>query len=175
MNNGRIIVLLMVVVCSLVLGGCSYQATWPVKVSTPLPTGYQLEMDIQRGSITLLGTDEETCHVYAFIHASSSMKHVHKVANEGILVELVQVGDKIQVQVREPFKGDIRYTYYIDYIVTAPRKTNLQIRTHDGDLKAIEFDGEHFRLEAPNGEAVVYKMGGTGRVRDNRGTLNSSG
>jgi hypothetical protein len=79
-------------------------------------------------------------------------------------VELVQVGEEMRVQAREPFKSDIRYTYYIDYIVTAPRKTNLKIRTHDGDLKAIEFDGEHFWLAAPNGEAVVYKIGGTGSV-----------
>lgn len=160
---------LTVSICT--LAGCDaterFQRT--VTLSTALEANRSLEASTHNGAIRVSGIRTGDCELKARITGRGlTVEDARKVA-ESISIRLASVVDGLAVRVDKPELLKQRY-FSIEYDITLPVRTRLDLHTHNGSVTISDIQGE-IRSETHNGAIRTDRITGPVHLSTHNGSV----
>lgn len=131
----------------------------------------RLELSNVAGSITIRGVEGSTITVDATKHARASDDA--RDALDGLRLEFIQRGDRIEVSVRHD-RGGRRRRAWVDFEVSVPRSTGVTVGSVSGDVVARDVGGE-LRVEVVSGDVAIANAGRLARAKSVSGRVRIEG
>lgn len=146
-------------------------------IERTFPAAKSIDIDNADGSITLTGTDAREIKVE--IHKTIRARSGEKVqeAKREVRLDMAEQGDELRLYVDGPFRckcrdGSFNYRgshYYgyevsFDFIVKAPRETNVRLRAVNHGNIRLENTAGAFDVENINGGVDLVEVAGSGHA-----------
>ncbi len=128
--------------CGVQVGGTGSRARH-VKVverSMALPLVGTLDADTSSGAVSITGSDATECHVVATITALAPTEVEAQELAEQVEIRLDRGGDALKVRAEKP-KLEKHRSITVSYVITAPRRINVQCHSSYGSLSLINLEG----------------------------------
>ncbi|MFZ9024602.1 MAG: DUF4097 family beta strand repeat-containing protein, partial [Anaerohalosphaeraceae bacterium] len=160
-----------IVGCVINLGSCSCNAKFDrvVELSEVLKADSKLSAQTSNGSINVTGTEVEVCTITATINARSFTVEEAQLLAEQTEVRLEQTPEGLQTVIDRPKKKN-RESISVQFEISVPRKTTLELRTSNGEIrvssieKAIETQTSNGKIEITDVTGSVTAHTSNGRV-----------
>ncbi len=178
--------------CHIHIGSCdnydnAYKYERTVQISAPMAAGGIFAARTHNGSVTITGTDTTECSVTATIKARGGSEEKAKKLAEEIKITLEPSGDKLTAKIHKPASLTNR-PFKIDFNVTIPKDTSLELITHNGPVKITNINGQinatthngrinaelifgTIKLNTHNGRAICTQISGDLKLRSHNGGL----
>jgi hypothetical protein len=104
------------------------------RLSAPLASGQTLELQNKVGDITVIGADVKECEVIAKITAKAKTEEIAKKLVEAVQIKLEPSDDKLNIKIEQPADKSNK-SVNIDFNITVPRQTALQLTTNVGEIE----------------------------------------
>jgi len=133
-------------ISAVITGCCINIGCWPrakyektEQLSAPLEAGQTLHLQNNVGEITVTGADVTSCDVTscdvtATITAKASTEEKAEKLAEQVKIKLQPSADKLSVKVEKPKETSNR-SIAIDFNITVPKQTALQLATNVGEIR----------------------------------------
>ncbi|MHC4625298.1 MAG: DUF4097 family beta strand repeat-containing protein, partial [Planctomycetota bacterium] len=135
----------------------------------PLASGSQLELDNINGAINVSGRDSQECTVKAAIKARTASERQSASLMEQIKVKLTKVGNKLLARVEQP-KLQQNENVVVDFDITVPRNSNLDLYTKNGEIEVADISGQ-IECDTNNGEIKVTRVSGQIECKTKNGAI----
>ena len=160
-----------IVGCVINLGSCSCNAKFDrvVELSEVLRADSKLYAQTSNGSINVTGTETEVCTITATINARSFTVEEAQLLAEQTEVRLEQTPEGLQTVIDRPKKKN-RESISVQFEISVPRKTTLELRTSNGEIrvssieKAIDTQTSNGKIEITDVTGSVTAHTSNGRV-----------
>jgi len=153
--------LVITVGCCVDIGGCwekeKYERT--EHLSAPVPAEGILDIETDVGSVNVIGADVTDCNVTATICAKAFTEKEAKELAEQVKLKLEPAGKILTVRVEKPLSRRCKRSISIDFEVTVPKQTGLQLESDVGKIRISDIAG---RIEAKTdvGEITCREISG---------------
>jgi hypothetical protein len=163
--------LLIAVVDSLCIGGCTPKAKYErtVRLSEPLPAGSLFEAQTHNGYINITGTDVAQCSLTATIIAKADTEEDAQKLAEEVKVELIPSDNKLTAKIEKPKSASGKHVS-VSLDVTVPNQTSTDLTTHNGALNIKGLTGQ-LNGTTHNGEVTAEKISGTAELQTHNGSV----
>jgi len=129
--------LVITVGCCVDIGGCGekekYERT--EHLSAPVPAEAVLDIETDVGSVNVAGADVTDCNITATICAKAFTEKEAKELAEQVKLKLEPVGKTLTVRMEKPLSRRCKRSISIDFEVTVPKQTGLQIESDVGKIR----------------------------------------
>ncbi|MBN1392276.1 MAG: DUF4097 family beta strand repeat protein [Sedimentisphaerales bacterium] len=140
------------------------------RLSAPLALGQTLYLHNNVGEIVVTGDDVSDCNVTAVITAKAETKEqAEKLAGQ-VSVKLEPAGDKLYIRVEAP-DNKPKCSIVIDFNITVPKQTALQLETNVGEIKIADIT-QKIKAEANVGRVSCKEISGSLDIHTNVGEVN---
>ncbi len=172
--NTMILTTVVPVVCAIMLGGCigdlqrhKYERT--ENIQAPLAPGGHFTARTHNGAITIRGADESTCKLTARIIARAATPEEAQSLAEKVSVSLLKRDNGLATQINKP---DIPrgYGLTVEFDVSCPRQTGLNLETHNGAVRISDIVGDSF-AKTHNGAITTENIVGTTELHSHNGKI----
>jgi hypothetical protein len=166
--------LLFIITFSLLITGCEINEKYErvVKLSEPFGVATQFEVKTYNGSISIAGVAVGRCDISAKITGKgTTIEDAEKVANS-IEIKIEYVDNKFITRIDKPALLEQQY-YSIDFDITLPTYTNLELHTHNGSVKTSNVDG-NVNSSSHNGSITTENISGSINLSTHNGDINCS-
>lgn len=109
-------------------------------LSEPLAPGQTLELQNNVGEIIIIGTDAKGCSVTAKITAKAETEEQARKLAEEVRIKPQSYGDKLKIKVEQPADKS-KQSITIDFNITVPRETALQLAADVGEINITNITG----------------------------------
>ena len=150
-------------------GGNAYKYERTVQLSAPMAAGGIFAARTHNGSLTITGTDTTECSVTATIKARAGSEEDAKKLAEEIEISLDPSGDKLTAKIHKPASLTNR-PFKIDFNVTIPKDTSLELTTHNGPVKITNINGQ-INATTHNGRLTAEQTSGTIKLHTHNGRV----
>ncbi len=103
-------------------------------LSAPFAPGQTLELQNDVGEITITGADVKECTVTAAITAKARTEEKAEKLAEKVQIKLEPSGNKLHIKIEKPVDKSGQ-SINIDFNITVPKQTALQLATDVGEIK----------------------------------------
>jgi len=181
--------LLVVVTGCCINIGCGPRAKYErtIKLQAPLEAGCVFATQSHNGSITINGCDVVDCNITADIIARAGSEEDAKRIAEETKIKLETFGKKLTAKIEKPaliFNQSVS----VNFNVTVPKQTDLQIKTHNGavkitnitaNIKATTHNGAvkitnttaNIKATTHNGSVSCKEVSGDVKLRTHNGSI----
>ena len=172
--NTTILTTVVLVICAIMLGGCfgdlqrhKYERT--ENLQAPLAPGGHFTARTHNGAITVRGADENTCKVTAKITVRARTPEEAQSLAEKVSVSLIERDNGLATQINKPNipRG---YSLTVEFDVSCPRQTGLNLETHNGAVKISNIVGDS-TAETHNGAITTENILGTTELHTHNGKI----
>jgi hypothetical protein len=139
------------------------------RLSEPLAPGQTLCLHNDVGEIIITGADVSDCNVIATITAKAETAEKAEKLAEEVSIKFEQAGDKLYIKVEAPSNKPM-CSINIDFDITVPKKTPLQLETNVGEI-AIADITEKIKAEANVGRISCKEVSGPLDIHTNVGEV----
>jgi hypothetical protein len=140
------------------------------RLSAPCAPGQTLCLQNKVGEISVTGADVSECNVTAVITAKAETEEqAEKLAGQ-VSVKLEPAGDKLYIKVETP-DNKTKCSITVDFNITAPKQTALQLETNVGEIKIADIT-RTIRVESNVGAVSCKEITGDVEVKTNVGEVN---
>ncbi|MHC4483450.1 MAG: HEAT repeat domain-containing protein, partial [Planctomycetota bacterium] len=108
---------------------------------TALVAGSQLLVENINGSITVGGEETRECRIKATIEVKAKNENETRKLMEKVKVQVRQSGKRLSVRVEQP-KLRRKQSVKVDFEITVPKKSNLDLHTNNGEIEIADISGE---------------------------------
>jgi hypothetical protein len=170
MSVGFLLCLLIAADC-FCTGGCIPKAKYErtVSLSTPLAAGSFFEAQTHNGYINVTGADVAECNLTATITAQANTEENAQKLAEAVKIKLISSGDKLAAKIEKPELAPDECVN-VDFDVTVPNKTGVDLTSHNGTLTIKNLTGQ-LNGATHNGEVVAEKISGTAEFKTHNGRI----
>ena len=120
--------------CSHIDDSCKAKYEKTQNLSAALASGQTLELQNKVGKIAITGADVENCSVTAKIIAKAETEEQAEKLTEEIRIKLEQANNRLHVKIEQP-PDKPKQSISIDFDITVPKETSLQLATDVGEIK----------------------------------------
>ena len=154
------------------VGGCvlptaKYVRT--VQLSAPLQEGSLFVAQTHNGSITVNGADTSECNVTATITGRAATEEEAQKLAEQTKVSLEPKDNKLTAKIEKP-KSRSNQSVGVSLNVTVPKRTDLQLMTHNGAVKIANITGQTSGT-THNGSVTATQVSGSTTLRTHNGAV----
>ncbi len=191
--NTTILTTLALTMCAIMSGGCNgilqrhkYERT--ENLQAPLAPGRHFTARTHNGAITIRGGDEDTCKVTAKIIVRARTPEEAQSFSEKVSVSLIERDNGLATQINKP-NIPLGYSLTVEFDVSCPRQTGLNLQTHNGAVKISDIVGDSTagthngaittenilgttQLHTHNGKIVCRKFAGDLKATTHNGSVN---
>jgi hypothetical protein len=175
-NSSLAKILLSCLLCSLIVVSACCFSCFPsakyektVRLSQPLAPGSVFAAQTHNGSITVNGFDIADCNITATIVAwAQSEKEAQRIVEES-KIKLETVGKTLTVKLEKPILG-MNQSVSVDFDVTVPKSTELQLNTHNGTVDITNITA-NIDAASHNGEVNASKVSGSTKLITHNGSI----
>lgn len=139
-------------------------------LSAPLAQGQTLELRNNVGEITITGADVAECSITAAITAKAKTEEDAEKLAEEVRIKLEPSGDKLYIKVEKP-ADKFGQSIIIDFNITVPKQTALQLATDVGEIK-IENITKSIKTETDVGAVYCKEITGDVDIETDVGEVN---
>lgn len=136
-----------------------------VRVERLRPRGRLAVDGRENGGVVVNGVDGEVAVVHARITAQAPTAAEAAAIARG--VRIATAADSVYATGPERERGR---SWYVSYVIEAPRRVDLRVFTHNGSVKVSDVAGR-MELSAHNGSMSLAGLGGDVRARTRNGSL----
>ncbi|MHC5084781.1 MAG: DUF4097 family beta strand repeat-containing protein [Planctomycetota bacterium] len=172
----RIFSLLLSCLCVVSIVGCvinlgSYNAKFDrvVELSEVLGADSKLSAQTSNGSINVTGTEMELCTITATINARSFTVEEAQLLAEQTDVRLEQTPEGLQTVIDRPKKKN-RESISVQFEISVPRKTTLELRTSNGEIRVSSIE-KAIDTQTSNGKIEITDVTGTVTAHTSNGRV----
>jgi Putative adhesin len=122
------------------------------------------------GDISVSGTDGGEIQVEAIKHGKGHSDGEAREQLGNVDVQIRQVGNRVEIDTTHQRHSRA----WVDYIVTVPRGTSVDLKTVSGDVKLTDVKGE-VRAESVSGDVVAASLGRVAALKSVSGDVQVSG
>ena len=129
--------------CCFQIGGCIPQVEHKreVRLSAPMSQSGAFATQTHNGSITITGADVTDCNLTATITARADNEEKAKKLAEEVKIKLEPSGSKLIAKIEKPSLVPNKYVS-VDFVITVPDKTSLDLTTHNGQIEITNITGQ---------------------------------
>lgn len=120
--------------CGSIAESCKAKYEKTEHLSAPLTPGKTLELENNVGEIIITGADVKDCDVTAAITAKAPTEEQAQKLAEEVRIKLQPQGNKLHIKVEQP-DNKSKQSINIDFDITMPKETALQLSTDVGEIK----------------------------------------
>jgi beta-lactamase regulating signal transducer with metallopeptidase domain/DUF4097 and DUF4098 domain-containing protein YvlB len=135
-----------------------------------LAAGSTVDVANENGTITVIGTDGDTCQVHAIVTVKGPTAETTKKLSKAISLDITPKGKGLGMAVVRPKQMPAGHFYRMDLQIMVPRQTNLNVIHEDGDVKIAEVAGQ-IKLALEDGAILCERLTGNLNVRLEDGKL----
>jgi len=171
-SHGCLLCLLMFFSGSCItIGGCVPLVKYErmVHLSAPLPVGSLFAAETHNGSITISGADVTDCNLTARITARATNEQDARELAEETKIKIEPSGDKLITRIEKP-TPITRKSVSVDLEIIVPNRTNIELTTHNGDIRITNITGE-VDGTTHNGKVITKQVAGTIKLRTHNGSV----
>jgi hypothetical protein len=157
--------------CCLQIGGCIplVEHKKVVHLSAPMSPGGSFATQTHNGSITIAGADVTDCNLTATITARADNEEKAKKLAEEVKIKLEPSGNKLIAKIEKPAPVPRKYVS-VDFVITVPDKTSLDLTTHNGEIEITNITGQVKGI-THNGEVTAGKVSGAINLQTHNGNV----
>jgi DUF4097 and DUF4098 domain-containing protein YvlB len=175
--------------CCINVGGWALSAKYErtVQLSAPLKSGSTFATKTHNGSITITGAEVTDCNLTATIIARALTEEDAKEVAEQTEIKLEPFGNRLTAKIKKPIMMRNR-SVSVNLTVILPKKTSLELVTHNGGVKITDITGEidatthngsvtatriavNTKLETHNGRVTCKEISGDAQLRTHNGEI----
>jgi len=139
-----------------------------------LAAGTVLDVANENGTITITGTDGDTCRAQALLTIKGPAAETTRMLSKAVALNVMPKKGKLALGVAGPDKIPARHSYRVDLQVMVPRHTDLNVMQEDGDVKIAEVAGP-VKLLVEDGNILCQRLTGELKVKLEDGDLKIDG
>ena len=157
--------------CCINMGGCGPRAKYEktIKLQAPLETGSVFVTQNHNGSITINGDDVSDCNITADIIAKAGSEKDAKRIAEETKIKLETLDKKLIAKIEKPALIS-NQSVSINFNVTVPKQTDLQIKTHNGTVKITNITA-NIKTTTHNGSVICKEVSGDVNLGTHNGNI----
>ena len=140
-----------------------------VRLSEPFKAGGQFKVRTHNGSITSGGVDAETCNIKAIIIGKGTTIEEAKKVAESIEIHLDHSNGKLITRIDKPKLLEQKF-YSINFDITLPLDTSLDLHTHNGSIIVYNINGT-VRTVSHNGSIKTERITGSVNLTTHNGDI----
>jgi hypothetical protein len=137
-----------------------------------LVAGSQVSVENINGSIKVGGEETRECRIKATIEVKAKNENATRKLMEKVKVQVRQSGKRLSVRVEQP-KLRRKQSVKVDFEITVPKKSNLDLHTNNGEIEIADISGE-IESKTNNGAIEAVKIAGDTLLHTNNGKVNVS-
>ena len=124
-----------------------------------LASGSVINVANEDGTITVSGTDGDTCQVHAMVTVSGPVAETVKKLSKTIWLDITPKDKGLTMAVARPKKMPDEHSYRVDLQILVPRHSNLNVTNEDGHVKITDVVGQT-RLALEDGNVLCERLAG---------------
>jgi DUF4097 and DUF4098 domain-containing protein YvlB len=140
-----------------------------VRLTEPLSAGSMLAVESRDGSIAVTGADVTDCNVTATIIARAGSQADAERLAEQTKVKLERSADKVACKIERPVTI-CNQSVTVNFNITVPRQSSLELSTGDGAVKVTNVTGE-LRAKTSDGSIAIEQIDGNINLQTSDGGI----
>jgi hypothetical protein len=163
---------------------------WPVRQEQTIRKSFPadaahgaktIEVDNFSGTIEVIGSDSDQVQMVADEEIRAQSKEDAQRALKQVSLDVTQQGDSIRLYIDGPFRHDCNdrgffgndapYNVEMNFVLTVPRNTNLDLKTVNAPDISVKDVRGHYRIRNINGPIEMLNVGGSGEAHTINGDV----